>query len=41
MNTDEALLGKRTETIAEYWSSSNEGFLLASTVLVAEIAYVC
>lgn len=41
MNTNEVLLGKRTETAAEYCSSSNEGFLLALAVPVVEIAYVC
>jgi len=41
MNTHEVLLGKRTETIAEYCSSSNKGFLLALAVLVVEIACVC
>lgn len=41
MNPNEVLLGKRTETIAEYCSSSNEGFLLALAVRVVETAYVC
>lgn len=41
MNPNEVLPGKRTETIAEYCSSSNEGFRLALAVLVVETAYVC
>lgn len=41
MNANEVLIGKRTETIAEYCSSSDEGFLLTLALLVLEIAYVC